>query len=91
MYSGHPPFERATESDRYFKYIMNNRLDTFWKKHEKYHEEGFFTPEFKELIAGMFSVQPAFRPALIDLMGCQWLNNGEIATQNQVFVEMERR
>ena len=47
MYSGHPPFERAIDTDRHFKYIMQGRIDTFWKKHEKFHEEGFYTPEFK--------------------------------------------
>ena len=30
MYSGHPPFESATESDSHFKYVMKNRFDIFW-------------------------------------------------------------
>ena len=53
LYSGHPPFETALESDNYYQYFYNNRIDLFWKKHEKYHDQGFFTPQFKDLITHM--------------------------------------
>jgi len=35
MYSGHPPFINATQSDSYYQYLYQNRIDLFWKKHEK--------------------------------------------------------
>jgi len=33
MRSGHPPFGRATEDDRYFQLLATNRSDLFWKAH----------------------------------------------------------
>lgn len=51
MYSGSAPFVKADLSDAFFNCIARNDLDRFWRAHEKAHEPGFFTPEFKDLIS----------------------------------------
>lgn len=35
MYAGHPPFVSAIETDSYYQFLYQNRVDLFWKKHEK--------------------------------------------------------
>ena len=68
-----------------------NRIDLFWKKHEKYHDQGFFSPQFKDLITHMLQVKPFLRPGMVDLIGHEWLTSGQIATQDQAFGEMAKR
>ena len=91
MYTGHPPFERANKDDSYYQYICLNRFDLFWKKHEKYHDEGFFTNDFKDLISNMLQPSPFLRLSLVDIIGHDWLSNGETATKIQAVREMARR
>lgn len=73
MYSGHPPFSTAHSQDSYYKLISQNRADLFWKFHEKQHPEGFFTPDFKDLMTSMFQTMSQQRLSLADIVGHPWL------------------
>lgn len=35
MISGTPPFTKADKAEFYYKLIANNRMDLFWRYHEK--------------------------------------------------------
>jgi serine/threonine protein kinase len=56
MNSGHPPFNKAKLDDSYYKLIVGNRVDLFFKSHMKAYKEGefAFSEDFKDLIATMF-------------------------------------
>jgi hypothetical protein len=47
MYAGAPPFSKAVPADPYYKLIINNKIDMFWKFHAKHkNNPNFFSPEF---------------------------------------------
>lgn len=46
MKSGGPPFNEASENDRYYNLLSTNRPDLFWKKVSQTKAAGFFSPEF---------------------------------------------
>ena len=73
MYAGHPPFEQATATDAYYRYFVANKVDEFWKKHKKHHEDGFFTAEFMDLMSAMLAFKPYLRPSIADIIGHDWL------------------
>ena len=59
MYSGLPPFTLADpENDMFYRLIATNRADLFWMAFEQNKPEGFFTPEFKDLITNMLQLDP---------------------------------
>lgn len=54
MFTGTPPFTKASPKDPYYKLIMNGKEDTFWAAHARYKPKGFYTNEFKDFINKMF-------------------------------------
>lgn len=56
MVAKHPPFDKATCEDSYYKCIAGNRADIFWRMHCKNKPNGdeYFSEELKELLTCMF-------------------------------------
>lgn len=46
MIAGTPPFSEATKTEFYYKLIINNKWEMFWKYHSKGKPSGsnFFSP-----------------------------------------------
>jgi len=64
LYSGSPPFEKAVNTDPYYKVFSANTTKsfaTFWNAHSKRKPEGFYTDDFKDLIVGMLGPIPENR------------------------------
>jgi serine/threonine protein kinase len=59
MYSGNPPFEKATLTDPYYKLIKEKRYDIFWNAHSRKRLPSFFTDSFKDLIQKMIAYVPS--------------------------------
>ena len=96
MRSGHPPFGRATEDDRYFQLLATNRSDLFWKAHSQSAQKGpnFYSEEFKDLITCMLQFHPHQRLCIADIVGHPWLSETEshpIATEEQIRAEFINR
>ena len=72
MYSNHPPFTRAHDSDSHYKQMHSNPAK-YWETIEKVKKPGFYSPEYKQFISGMLEQQPSARPSLSDLIGHKWL------------------
>ena len=34
LYAGHPPFDMAIPSDKFYKFLIESNAQTFWKAHE---------------------------------------------------------
>lgn len=90
MYSGHPPFQRASPQDQHFKLLAMNRADLFWKAHSRNKAAGFYTEEFKDLITNMLQLIPTHRLSLADVVGHPWMQ-GQIATEADVQSEFANR
>lgn len=55
LYSGSPPFEKATPTDPYYKVLMDKKHSVFWNGHSRRRLEGFYTDQFKDLINRMLA------------------------------------
>ena len=53
LYKGNPPFTLASSDDSFYKLIVMENLDLFWKLHSQRSEPSFFSEEFKDLIISM--------------------------------------
>ena len=61
LYAGSPPFEKAVNTDPYYKVFSNKNYTVFWNAHSKRKPEGFFSNEFKDLINKMLLPKPEER------------------------------
>ena len=53
MVCGYMPFKQATKDDPYYKCIIKNRLDIFWRSHDKKMQDKgrkVISKELKELL-----------------------------------------
>lgn len=66
LYSGHPPFNQATEHDPYYKTFVKAN-EKFWDFHSKQNQKRQYSAEFKELINAMLSFNPANRVTFDDI------------------------
>lgn len=83
LYAGHPPFEKAHPTDAYYKLLMTNRADLFWKNHSKSKDPDFFSEDFKDLITNMLQYAPHMRLNLVDIIGHPWMT-GKVATEAEI-------
>ncbi|CAM9414191.1 unnamed protein product, partial [Scytosiphon promiscuus] len=74
MLAGHPPMERATSGDWWYRALHYDRQDLFWASHEKtappFHEEA------KSLISAMLTVDPAKRIGVDGILRHPYLSQG---------------
>ena len=86
-----PPFSRADpECDPTYGRIAKNKADLFWLEFENLKKEGFFTPEFKDLITNMLQLDPKNRLNMAEIIGHPWMR-GETATSEAVKYEFLQR
>ena len=93
MRSKHQPFDKmASKKDSFYKLIVQNRADLFWKAWEQYHTDdpNFYSDEFKDLITAMIDFYPHKRPLMADIIGHPWMQ-GECATPEEIAQEFAER
>lgn len=89
--SGTPPFTQADKSEFYYKLIVNQKWDTFWKYHIKGKPSpNFFSEEFKSLIKSMFDYEPTNRLTIAQIKEHPWYK-GPLPTYDEVKEEFTRR
>ena len=67
MILGKKPFNAAKPSDLYYKLIVNNKHDLYWRTCEKNHPAKL-SNEFKELFFAMTQLDGAKRPSLAEIL-----------------------
>jgi serine/threonine protein kinase len=90
LVAGTPPFNTAEEKDYYYKMILKDRMDLFWKCHIKGKPSGanFFSEEFKNLMQHMFAYDPAKRLSISELRAHPWLT-GPLPSYDEVVLEFK--
>jgi len=63
------PFKEAKKDEYFYNLILNNKLDTYWKKVGGQN----LSPEFKDLILKMFSYDGNKRPTIDQLKNHPWV------------------
>ena len=93
MRSGRQPFETmAGKKDPFYKLIVQNRADLFWKAWSKYlpAQDDGYSEEFKNLITTMIDFYPQKRPLIADVIQHPWML-GETATFEEIQDEFNKR
>jgi len=93
MRSRHQPFDKmAGKKDPFYKLIVQNRADLFWKAWAQYHPEddNYYSDEFKDLVTTMIDFYPQKRPLMADIIGHPWMQ-GECATHEEIVQEFQER
>ena len=82
MYSGHPAFGEASDADNFYKLLMTDRSDLFWKAHSNPQRKpaGFYSEDFKDLMNTLIHPNAGLRLSVADIVGHPWLTQGDIAT-----------
>lgn len=80
-----PISDKAVESDPFYKLIIANWHDLFWKCHSWSKPNGleFYGWDLMNLISSMLMPDPSHRPSLAEILGHPWMQ-GEIATYEEV-------
>ena len=74
FYSGHPPFNQATENDPYYKAFVKSN-EKFWDFHSKQNQKRNYSAAFKELVNSMLSFEPQKRCSFADIAAAsKWFN-----------------
>ena len=91
MRTSSPPFQQASESDRWYNLIKSNRSDLFWQAREHTLGQGYFSDEFKDLILGSLKHNPVQRISFADLNFHPWVTNEDCATEQEIATELQAR
>jgi len=78
LHSGERPFDAADKNDFYYHQLITAQNGEFFKMHEKSKPEGYYTPEFKDLILNMLAYKPHQRLTISDIIGHQWMRMGPV-------------
>lgn len=88
MVVGQPPFDKASEQDVRYRYIMKNQYAMFWKQYERGSRT--FSTDFKNLINAMLAYDPAERLTLCEVKEEQWYL-GKTCSPTELKEEYEKR
>lgn len=83
-------FLKAESNDVYYKNLVVNRPDKFWREHTKSRGSDYFSEEFKNLVTQLFAYNPIHRPSIAEIRRHAWFS-GDIATKSEVHEEFDRR
>jgi serine/threonine protein kinase len=90
MYTGHPPFNEASRHDDYYRLLMENKADRFWKYHKRQHDKDFFSEDFMDLFTTMVSLHPQMRLTMSDIIAHKWMQ-GRHADAGEIKEEFAQR
>ena len=92
LFSQHPPFMRAQQTDSHFILFVTEN-SRFWTIHSRNKPQGYYSPEFRELINGMLAFDPARRFNLQQVLASAWVNGQTAAgiTAEEAHREIARR
>lgn len=91
MVSQSKAFLKASPNDSYYKNLVTNRPDKFWKSHcENKGDPDFYTEEFKNLINQLFAYSPCHRLTISEIKEHPWYT-GTLPSKEDIKEEFRRR
>lgn len=90
MLTGHPPFMKADKNDPFYKLIMSQKTDVFWKAHSRGKPADFWSNELKDLFNRMFAYNPLDRLTLAELKAHAWVTGPQEPREN-IFKDFEKK
>ena len=66
-------------------------IEKFWAAHSRKKKPDYYSEDFKDLIIKMLKFDPQMRPNADTVLEHPWFNQGNIATQEEVRLELEKR
>lgn len=84
-------FGRASADDPYYKYLATNRPEKFWSAHlQSKDSDDYYSEEFKDLVAHLFSYNPANRLSISEIRSHPWFE-GNMPSEEEVRDEFSQR
>jgi serine/threonine protein kinase len=91
MHAQSKAFLKAEAADPYYKNMAGNRPDKFWREHIKSKgDDSYFTPEFMDLVNGLFAYNPCHRLTLSEIKNHAWFK-GPMPSQSDIEKEFKNR
>ena len=72
LVSGEFPFGEPTKEDEFYKYVIDENLDEFWKLVDS---DNHFSQDLKDLIQGMICYEPDKRFDIENIKSSKWFSN----------------
>lgn len=91
LYTGHPPFAQAKKEDAHYRSFYKEEYESFWSVHEGNKPKGYFSEDFKDLITHMLQYDPSNRLSIADLAAHPWVQNGAVATKQELTADFVKR
>merc|ERR1712113_812355 len=88
LLAGYPPFEQASKNDKWFKPLIKNNIDKFWKAHQKSPIAQI--PEAKDLLTQMLCFDPKKRIDMNSIKTHKWMS-GPTLKQKELITEIRDR
>lgn len=73
MLTGHPPFMKADKTDPFYKLLMTQKHETFWKAHSRGKPANFWSASLKDFFNRMFAYNPLERLTMSELRQHEWV------------------
>jgi serine/threonine protein kinase len=91
--AGTPPFTKAVKDEFYYKLIAGDRMDMFWRYHEKSKPTGknFFSDNFKDLMKRMLAFKPEDRLSTEELYEHPWFKDQPLPAYEEIVAEFRER
>ena len=81
------PFLQATADDKFYRHIIDNKVDEFWKI---YDYNCIYSKELKSLITGAIMFKPSQRLTLNEIEHCEWFKKealSDVQLENEFQIE----
>ena len=91
MFTGTPPFSKATPMDPYYRLLINEKYETFWNAHSRSKPtKDFFSESFKDFMQRALAFDPEKRLNLEQVKAHPWFL-GNFTGQDQIRLEFINR
>jgi len=86
------PFGRAIATDKYYRYLVQDRPEMFWMMHKRAQlQVDSVSESCRSLILAMLQQTPELRPSTHEIMGSEWMTKTPVVPHEKIVEEFTNR